>query len=111
MVPESASSELPPRPDRATIEADLLVGEMLEGFTAVAGGVPDLERGISTFCSRVNRWLGARRTSVWLHDRRARELILRASSDTAPPASAERLSNDDSHPIARVMRAPRASTS
>lgn len=111
MSPDSPSPKTPPRIDLVSLEADQLVGEMLEGFAADTPGVPDLDRGIAMFCTWVNRWLAATRTSVWLHDRRARELVLRASSDARVAAASERIrSDDEEQPIMRAMRAPRAET-
>src|SRR5437764_4662060 len=40
-----------------------------------------LDAGLDIFCLGVNRLFGADRTSVWIHDRRARHLVLQASSD------------------------------
>ena len=111
MSPDSPSPKTPPRIDLVSLEADQLLGEMLEGFAADTPGVPDLDRGISMFCTWVNRWLAATRTSVWLHDRRARELVLRASSDARVAAASERIrSDDEEQPVMRAMRAPRAET-
>jgi len=49
-----------------------------------------------------NALFGTRRTSVWLHDRRARELVLTASSDPAVEAG-ERLDADAAGPPARGL--------
>jgi PAS domain S-box-containing protein len=50
--------------------------------------------------------LGTGRTSIWLHDRRARELALKAASDGA---AAGRVPTDDpQHPAARGLRLERA---
>jgi PAS domain S-box-containing protein len=40
-----------------------------------------LTAGLDLFCDRANRLFGADRTSVWIHDRRARQLVLRSSTD------------------------------
>src|SRR5206468_3666312 len=49
------------------------------------------------------------RTSVWIHDRRARHLVLRASSDVDRAARGERVAADDSlSPAAAGMRSARA---
>jgi PAS domain S-box-containing protein len=55
-----------------------------------------------------NRHVGARRASVWLHDRRARELSLLASSDPAYRAATPRVGSGDSEmPAARGLRLER----
>ena len=41
----------------------------------------DLTAGLEIFCVGANRLFGADRTSVWVHDRRARQLVLQGSSD------------------------------
>ena len=40
-----------------------------------------LNEGLDIFCHGANRLFGADRTSVWIHDRRSRQLVLQASSD------------------------------
>jgi PAS domain S-box-containing protein len=47
-----------------------------------------------------NTHVGTRRTSVWLHDRRARELWLVASSDAAYAATAARVAISDTEQLA-----------
>src|SRR5262249_41596552 len=52
-----------------------------------------------------NRLLGADRTSVWIHDRRARQLVLQASSEAGDVARGIRISTEDtSAPAAASMR-------
>jgi PAS domain S-box-containing protein len=52
-----------------------------------------------------NTHLGARRTTVWLHDRRARELWVVASSDPGDPGAAVRVPVADmEQPAARGLR-------
>lgn len=60
-------------------------------LTSKATSVTALE----SLSHEVNALLSARRTSVWLHDRRARELALTASSDPAHAAAAARVAVDD----------------
>jgi two-component system NtrC family sensor kinase len=56
----------------------------------------------------VNAHLGTRRTSVWLHDRRARELVLVASSEEPRPGPAPRVTiSDPDAPAARGLRLDR----
>jgi len=60
--------------------------------------------------SEFNRYLGSERAGVWLHDRRARELWLLASSHgpTGPPATRVPV-GDPAHPAARGLRLEHAS--
>jgi PAS domain S-box-containing protein len=52
-----------------------------------------------------SRHVGARRTSVWLHERRARELSLLASSEPAYSAVTARIASSDAEmPAARGLR-------
>src|SRR5262249_27275552 len=58
-----------------------------------------------TLTSDVNRLLGTAAVSIWLHDRRARELGLTASSDPIRHATRPRISVDDQrHPAALGLR-------
>ena len=64
-----------------------------------------LEGALQTLASDANSLLGASRTSVWLHQRRARRLALMASSDPDFARTAGDVSSDDPHaPAARGMR-------
>ena len=55
----------------------------------------NLAAGLDIFCHGANRLFGADRTSVWIHDRRARQLVLQASSDPADVARGVRVETDD----------------
>ena len=81
------------------------VRELLDEFTASLAATLNLAAGLDIFCVGANRLFGADRTSVWIHDRRARQLVLQASSDTADVSRGVRLSTDDpSAPAAVAMR-------
>jgi signal transduction histidine kinase len=83
--------------------------ELLDEFSTSLSGTLNLSASLDVFCHGASRLFGADRTSVWLHDRRARHLELRASSDPAHLARGVRLSADDSlAPAAVAMRRPRA---
>jgi signal transduction histidine kinase len=73
------------------------------GITSSAGLLPALE----TVTHEANLLLGTERVSVWLHDRRARDLHLAASSDPAHAATAERVNVDDTSAPARGLRLER----
>jgi PAS domain S-box-containing protein len=85
------------------------VRELLDEFTASLASTLSLAAGLDIFCYGANRLFGADRTSVWIHDRRARELVLQASSDTAGAARGARVAAEDpSAPAAGAMRHARA---
>jgi PAS domain S-box-containing protein len=81
------------------------VRELLEEFTASLSATLSLAAGLDIFCYGANRLLGADRTSVWIHDRRARQLVLQASSEAGDVARGVRISTEDiSSPAAASMR-------
>ncbi|HMD36352.1 MAG TPA: ATP-binding protein [Vicinamibacterales bacterium] len=75
---------------------------LLDQFTSSLSENLNITAGLDIFCGGANRLFGADRTSVWIHDRRARRLVLRASS--APEHSPENatVAADDSTAIAAV---------
>src|SRR5205814_6907646 len=84
------------------------VRELLEEFTASLSATLNLAAGLDIFCHGANRLFGADRTSVWIHDRRARSLVLRASTEPLQGASEMQIAADDPLPPAAVaMRRPR----
>jgi PAS domain S-box-containing protein len=69
----------------------------------------NLSAGLEGFCRGANRLFGAERTAVWLHDRRARHLVLRASSDARHVMNGARAPADDPLSLAAgAMRTPTA---
>jgi PAS domain S-box-containing protein len=85
------------------------VRELLDEFTASLAATLNLSAGFDIFCYGANRLFGADRTAVWIHDRRARQLVLQASSNTGDVARGARVSIDDgSAPAAAAMRRARA---
>jgi signal transduction histidine kinase len=85
------------------------VRELLEEFAASLSATLNLSAGLDIFCHGANRLFGADRTSVWIHDRRARDLVLQASSDSSDVARGVRVSAEDvSAPAAISMRRVRA---
>ena len=85
------------------------VRALLEEFTASLAATLNLAAGLDIFCHGANRLFGADRASVWIHDRRARHLVLQASSDPADVARGVRVSSEDvSAPAAISMRRARA---
>jgi PAS domain S-box-containing protein len=85
------------------------VRELLGEFSASLSATLNLAAGLDIFCHGANRLFAADRTSVWIHDRRARQLVLRASSDPTSVVRGVRISSDDATaPAATAMRAARA---
>jgi PAS domain S-box-containing protein len=85
------------------------VRELLDEFRASLSATLNLAAGLDIFCYGANQLLGADRTSVWIHDRRARSLILQASSETSDVLRGVRVSTEDtSVPAAVAMRSARA---
>jgi signal transduction histidine kinase len=71
------------------------------GITSAVG----LSAALETLAHEVNGLLETRRTSIWIHDRRARELALTASSDPVHVATGARAVVDDPRaPAARGLR-------
>ena len=81
------------------------VRALLEEFSDSLSATLSLAAGLDIFCHGANRLFGADRTSVWIHERRARHLVLQASSDPAGVARGIRVGTDDaSAPAAMAMR-------
>src|SRR5204863_2683851 len=82
---------------------------VLDEFAGILGVTLNLSAGLDIFCHGANRLFGADRTSVWVHDRRARQLMLQASSEASEVVRGVRVSSDDpSAPAAAAMRRTRA---
>jgi two-component system NtrC family sensor kinase len=85
------------------------VRRLLDAFSRVASSALNLTTGLEVFCRDANRLFNAERTSIWLHDRQARALVLTASSDPSYLARGTRVSIESAHsPAAAAMRRPRA---
>jgi signal transduction histidine kinase/GAF domain-containing protein len=83
--------------------------ELLDQFAASLTATLNLSTSLEIFCHGANRLFAADRTSVWVHDRRARHLELRASSDSAHLARGVRVTSEDPLAAAAVaMRRPRS---
>jgi PAS domain S-box-containing protein len=98
--------------DRAHVrgEADLQIelGELLRTFSRDVSSMT-LSAGLEMICIGTNRLFGADRTSVWLHDRRARMVVLSASSDVVYLAQERRIPTADPlAPAALALRRERA---
>jgi PAS domain S-box-containing protein len=95
--------ELSRQRQRAELQRDLR--ELLDEFWESLSSTLTLSAGLDIFCFGANRLFGADRTSVWIHDRRARHLVLQASSDPAHLARGVRVAADD--PLATAASAMR----
>src|SRR5262245_27274615 len=85
------------------------VRALLEEFSTTLSATLNLSAGLDIFCYGANRLFGADRTSVWIHDRRARHLVLQASSDSEHASRGIRISTDEpAAPAAAAMRRSRA---
>jgi PAS domain S-box-containing protein len=95
---------------RIAAESDLQiqVRNLLQEFSRSVSSAT-LAAGLEVLCSGANRLFGADRTSVWLHDRRARAVVLSASSDVVYLAQERRVSTADAlAPAAIALRHDRA---
>jgi PAS domain S-box-containing protein len=85
------------------------IRELLDEFSASLSATLNIAAGLDLFCHGANRLFGADRTSVWIHDRRARQLVLQASSDPQHLSRGARVNADDPHaPPAAALRRHRA---
>lgn len=83
--------------------------ELLDEFSASISATLNLSAGLEIFCVGANRLFGADRTSVWIHDRRARQLVLFGSSDPEHVSRGVKIAADDPlSPAAMGMRRTRA---
>ncbi len=81
---------------RVAGESDLQcqLRNLLQEFSRSVSSIT-LTAGLEALCIGTNRLFGADRTSVWLHDRRARMIVLSASSDVVYLAQERRISTSD----------------
>jgi PAS domain S-box-containing protein len=96
---------------RAARESDLQrdLRDLLQEFSRTVSSSLNLATGLEALCVGANRLFSADRTSVWLHDRRGRALVLSASSDVMYLAQERRVSTADAlAPAAVTLRRERA---
>ncbi len=92
---------------REDLQRDLI--ELTEEFSTVLASRLNISSALDIFCHGASRLFGADRTSVWLHDRRGRQLVLKASSDPEHLSRGARIGVDDPLAAAAVaMRRARA---
>jgi PAS domain S-box-containing protein len=94
---------------RQSAELQRDVRALLDEFATSLAATLNLAAGLDIFCYGANRLFGADRTSVWVHDRRARHLVLQASSDPEHISRGVRVGTEDpTAPAAAAMRRTRA---
>ena len=84
--------------------ADIPLRELLGTFSRAVSATLGVGPGLDAFVHEANRVLGARRTSVWLHDRRARALALTATSLPDPLTPTRTNADDQDTPAGRGLR-------
>ena len=78
--------------------------ELLLVFSQGVSSGFNLQNALEATVEEVKTLLGANRSTVWLHDRRERELVLSATTERGTPPG-ERIPADDSeHPASRGLR-------
>jgi PAS domain S-box-containing protein len=91
----------------ADLQRDLRL--LLLEFSRAVSSSFNLATGLETVCLGVNRLFASSRSSVWLHDRRARTMVLSASSDAEYLERARQVSTADAlAPAAVALRRERA---
>jgi PAS domain S-box-containing protein len=82
---------------------------VIDEFASTVGVALNVSSGLDRFCLGTNRLFGADQTTVWVHDRRTRHLVLHASSEALRATARPRVATDDPiAPAAAAMRAVRA---
>ena len=80
------------------------IQELLLGFSRGISATLSVSGALDALSSEVNALFGTRRVSVWIHDRRARELALAASSDGVPETAGARVHTESDTIPARGLR-------
>jgi PAS domain S-box-containing protein len=96
---DDASGAGPPHAELNRLRAEAAVHQRLRDLTvSFSRGVSStltLGTALEAFAFDANSLLGAGSTAIWLHQRRARELALSASSDVGRTRTAARVPTDD----------------
>jgi PAS domain S-box-containing protein len=94
---------------RRTLSLQRDLRGLLQDFSEIVSSTSTLANGLDIFCERANRLFHVDRTSVWMHERRSRHLVLHASSDRVFAGRGGRVPTDDpDSPVAAAMRHARA---
>jgi signal transduction histidine kinase len=94
---------------RSSGDADLQreLRTLLQEFSGSITSSLNMAPGLEAVCAGASRLFAARRTSVWLHDRRARAVFVAASSDVVYMAQERRVPTDALEPAAVALRKER----
>jgi two-component system NtrC family sensor kinase len=98
-------TDLPPRERELEFHRELR--RLILEFSQTVTSRLDLTEGLERLADRLTEMFDSRGVAVWLHDRRARDLV-RAADTRARPIPAERISTDGREPLALAMRWERA---
>jgi PAS domain S-box-containing protein len=80
------------------------IQELLLGFSRGISATLSVATALDALAAETNTLFGTRRVSVWLHERRARELVLAASSDRKYAAAGTRVATDADTLAGRGLR-------
>lgn len=99
--------------ERARLEREVALQrelrDLLQEFARSATARLDIDAGLSIVCNGAARLFAADRATLWLHERRARELVRRASSEPSPSDAVMRVSVEDALSVAATtLRRPSA---
>jgi C4-dicarboxylate-specific signal transduction histidine kinase len=83
------------------------IQELVLGFSRGVSATLGLGAALESLSAQTNALFGTRRISVWLHDRRARELVLTASSEPEYAATNAHVATDSEAAAARGLRLER----
>ena len=90
--------------ERARLEREVALQrelrDLLRDFAQASADTLDVDAGLSVLCKGVVRLFAADSAALWLHDRRSRELVRRATWGTAGTASETRVSVEDALSVA-----------
>ncbi len=89
---------------QATFSLHRRIQELLLGFSRGISATLSVSGALEALSVEVNALFGTARVSIWVHDRRARELVLAASSDRAHPAADTRVQTESDTLAARGLR-------
>ena len=84
------------------------VREMLLSFSNSVSSALNLAAGLDALSREANDLFDSTRTSVWLHERRPRQLVMTASSDRTVARDVRVSTDDPRSPAARGLRRPGA---
>lgn len=80
------------------------IQELLLGFSRGISATLSVATALDALASEARALFGTRRVSVWLHERRARELVLAASSDRSYAAAGTRVPTESDTVAGRGLR-------